>query len=1035
MPPGVSQGGPSSAGGQPTLVLPQRFSGAAVSKSLPPGRREEEARPGGLLRTSSGSRVVGHRTEAADVSSSRGASLGRLGMAPSHRVANESLRGNSVPFFSCVVPGESAQASSHSPASKRRGGLCFYLRQRIRQLIGHVEATPALTAAKTQRTPCGVNRYLLLCVYFFYSFLTARVYFAWPSLSNLLFRSNAYEWLCDGASPDLRLPENGGRRYRCEAQNSQVGSLFVTCLTFAFSCSLLAGILLDFLGPKITALIGQLCNMLAWLLLAFAGKGSQTYFPAFIFMGIGSDVGYLPVLSSANLFPGHEGLVVACLGAAKSLSFAIPAILDAIELGLEKSTLQDVSLGYVAIGPGFCVLLSLVLIPLQAFVPWNEFVYLDEEPQLAAARPLVRVNDSFASYEAHAWRDSFSSFQDVKDWMHQHHLATPLEELTHTNAAAAAAASSTRGPLLSSSFFAANATVPAGGGGSAPTSTGPGQTLDTPGAAAGSGSGVAAGSVTSTPSVGLHGMETKGKTTDSSSSSSKAGAAVAKEEATEHGRAPDVSTAVYGSVSTEAFFPSAAALESGSSADTMTAADADIQRGLQHPGAQDGVTVEELQRQEEDAIREGPTEDAGQPTREKGDAIAGTPAAGVDRLLSLDTSAHSPATAAAAGETGKRPSDPDEVTAGGETAAITTGSEAAAAPEEETCAVTVHEEEEEHVLREEGNVALAASPETRGNALAAEEETSDRAAVSSAGGRRRSIAALQVRRGRRDDRSRGGARSSSVRSHGTAGRHREEIATTPSFRRQFLSKYSFGIIFYSVLKALMYAFFTTGGENLLGKRVNDFLGAALPFSCIPCILLGKVVDLMGIMPVLLLLNTCITLAYAFSMIPSTGTAYLGALLYICYVSFYSSQSYCYVSDTFSSCHFGKLVGTIHMIAGLLSLLKIPMQSMVVHVFHSNYLYPCVFMLVFCGANFIVLIWLVFLKRKDPHPFWPQSARDAAAAEIARRKELRLQEKQKKNRQQQSQPHETSAAGEEHPQQEQQNEPSHPPPADTADAVV
>lgn len=158
--------------------------------------------------------------------------------------------------------------------------------------------------------------------------------------------------------------------------------------------------------------------------------------------------------------------------------------------------------------------------------------------------------------------------------------------------------------------------------------------------------------------------------------------------------------------------------------------------------------------------------------------------------------------------------------------------------------------------------------------------------------------------------------------------------------------------------------------------------------------IGKVVDLWGIMPVLFFLNSCITLAYGLSMIPTEATAYLSALLYTCYVSFYSSQSYCFVSDTFSARHFGKIVGTIHLIAGFLSLLKIPMQNMVVNVFHSVYYYPCLIMLALCAFNFAVLLVLFWRKRKDPHPFWP-----AAARELARR-EAEEKEREKKAKRQQ-----------------------------------
>lgn len=184
-------------------------------------------------------------------------------------------------------------------------------------VVAHVENTPAVVAAKTQPRPCGVSRYFVLVIYVLYAFLTARVYFAWPNLSNLLFRSEAYSWLCKTylaeGHPDMRLEAHGGKRYICEEQNSAVGNIFVTCLAFAFSFSLAAGLFLDYLGPRITAVIGQVMNALAWVLLAFGSEKAQTYIAAFIFMGIGSDIGYLPLLSSANLFPGHEGYVARSL--------------------------------------------------------------------------------------------------------------------------------------------------------------------------------------------------------------------------------------------------------------------------------------------------------------------------------------------------------------------------------------------------------------------------------------------------------------------------------------------------------------------------------------------------------------------------------------------------------------------------------------------------------------------------------------------------------------------------------------------------
>lgn len=624
-------------------------------------------------------------------------------------------------------------SSSHATQAT---GYSGFIRRVLARAIDHVENSPAVLAAKEQPKPCGAGRLCLLLVYVLYAFLTARVYFGWPNLSNMLFRSAAYSWLCKAylaeGHPDMRLDSQGNKRYICEAQNSAVGNIFVTCLAFAFSFSLAAGLLLDYLGPRLTAIIGQVMNALAWVLLAFGSETSQTYIAAFIFMGIGSDIGYLPLLSAANLFPGHEGLIVALLGAAKSASFAIPTILDAVDASSDAIGLREVCLSYALLGPGLCLVLAMFMVPYKHFKPWNEFTEM--ECGASYQHPIQRVNDSFASIEAHAWRDSFSSFHEGQ-W--------PLHHDGHIGGTA-----SEGGRKVHRQF------------------------LEVP-----------------LPFTG-------------------------------HRR------------------------KSGS----------------------EGGAVDEERREEEKQVKVTPEE-----------------------------------------------SNRREVPA-------------------------IYQATRESVERGEG-----------GNA-----ETLDQLA---------------------------------------SGREEK----TASFLKQFTSSYAICIVLYSVFKAIMYAFFTTAGENLLGKQVNHFMGAALPFSLIPCILIGKVVDMVGIMPVLFFLNSCITLAYGFSMIPCLPTAYFSAILYICYVSFYSSQSYCFVSDTFSSAHFGKIVGTIHLIAGFLSLLKIPMQKLVVDVFDSVYYYPCLIMLVLCGINFLVLFFLLWKKRSNPHPFWPHAAQEFARQEAEEKKRIALEKKKQKSK--------------------------------------
>lgn len=152
---------------------------------------------------------------------------------------------------------------------------------------------------------------------------------------------------------------------------------------------------------------------------------------------------------------------------------------------------------------------------------------------------------------------------------------------------------------------------------------------------------------------------------------------------------------------------------------------------------------------------------------------------------------------------------------------------------------------------------------------------------------------------------------------------------------------------------------------------------------------GKLTDMYGIMKVLLGINTLMVAVYGLALFKSTFASYLAAFLLILYVGFYSSQVYCYVSDTFGTKQFGRIVGTIFMIAGFCSLLKIPLQSMVVDVFDSVYTWPVVIMIGLCCFNYVVLGVLYYFKRKMPHPFWPKEA--TADAEARAEKKHRAKE--------------------------------------------
>ncbi|KAF8819009.1 transporter, major facilitator family protein [Cardiosporidium cionae] len=213
--------------------------------------------------------------------------------------------------------------------------------------------------AALQPTPFSTNRFSLLIGYFIYSALTASVYFGWPGFSNMLFDSGAYAWNCNN------MEKVTGARYLCESQDSAVQRLFQIALPSHFLTSAVAGTLIDTIGPKYTACIGQILNFISWILLSFASSSFNVYILAFVLMGAGADTGFLPVLHVSNLFVGHSGFIVALMGAAASSSFAVPTILDIIHSGG--------SISFQHICWGYSVVIVMALIYAAFLFPKNVF--------------------------------------------------------------------------------------------------------------------------------------------------------------------------------------------------------------------------------------------------------------------------------------------------------------------------------------------------------------------------------------------------------------------------------------------------------------------------------------------------------------------------------------------------------------------------------------------------------------------------------------------------------------------------------------
>lgn len=434
--------------------------------------------------------------------------------------------------------------------------------------------------------------------------------------------------------------------------------------------------------------------------------------------------------------------------------------------------------------------MSLFLIPLARYKPWNEFSYLDAADQ---PHPLVRVNDSFASYGAHAWRDSFSSFQEVKDWMHQHHLNTPLEEITTTM----------------------------GGGGSTTTiggyhpttsnTTTTGYPPTTPPHL------ISPASCTSglpplnpPPLTGAVGAGTPGGehyADGYASSQHRAASSLLAPPSSPPSVAP---LAVQGGGGGACGSLGGGGVSPVPTASSLPLGDAD-------------TTPAEVRADEDEGGEDKPAKCKAPAALEKGASAETVATTQVQPSCSgtLIVEGGAGGAPGAAGVENKKKRGASRLSLGGHpstadsspTGALGGGGGGAGGGGEE----------------ENRGPGGPPQPFVGGGAGAG------LGVLPSIPG---SVAGSSIRGGGGEEGGGGGG------GQGRLGARLESPATAAcpeveekpvGFWKQFFSKYSFGIVFYSVLKAIMYAFFTTGGENLLGKQVNDFMGAALPFSCIPCL--------------------------------------------------------------------------------------------------------------------------------------------------------------------------------------------------------
>lgn len=226
-------------------------------------------------------------------------------------------------------------------------------------------------------TPFGLNRYLLLAIMLVYVVAVGTHFFNWVAWEDIFRLNGIYSEKCN-------VLEGGEASGNCMTQDAQYDKMFVVFQLCMFSFSFIGGMLLDVIGPKLCCAFGNLMLVLGWLCLAIASPSRQLYYVGMAFVGAGSDPAFFGTLSISNLFPESSSLVIALLGAARSVSNMWPMLF--YQLGSASPSvfsMAGISVIFIIMYGG-CFVLVLLL------VPGSSYTVMTRDPTVA--RELTLVN-------------------------------------------------------------------------------------------------------------------------------------------------------------------------------------------------------------------------------------------------------------------------------------------------------------------------------------------------------------------------------------------------------------------------------------------------------------------------------------------------------------------------------------------------------------------------------------------------------------------------------------------------------------------
>ncbi|EAN31286.1 Major Facilitator Superfamily protein [Theileria parva strain Muguga] len=205
-----------------------------------------------------------------------------------------------------------------------------------------------------------VNPYIRLAAYILITFLTGCVYWGWNGIQELLYKAGSFADVCAGESDISYIVLGNGQFIDCGLRKSEINNLYTVAFTSHFVFSVVGGVLLDIIGPKIVFLGSQTINLVSWLLIFTLPKNKFALIAGFFLIGLTAESSYVPLLTVSRYFPRNNNFIMTLLGSVRSLSFFVPMILAEIFKTdfFKPESLYKIGLIYVFCGNVVAIMLG-----------------------------------------------------------------------------------------------------------------------------------------------------------------------------------------------------------------------------------------------------------------------------------------------------------------------------------------------------------------------------------------------------------------------------------------------------------------------------------------------------------------------------------------------------------------------------------------------------------------------------------------------------------------------------------------------------